>query len=45
VSSRLTGLLSARAPVYEEVADFVVDVDNKSPEEIATEILTKFCDN
>ena len=45
LSTRLTGLLSARAPVYERVADFVVDVDNKSPEDIATEILTKFCDN
>ena len=44
LSARLTDLLDVRAPVYERVADFVVDVDNKSPEEIATEILAKFRD-
>ena len=36
---RLTQLLSARAPIYEHVADFIVDVDEKSPQEIAREIL------
>ena len=44
LSARLTDLLSVRAPVYQGVSDCVVDVDNKSPEEIATEILTKLCD-
>ena len=44
LSTRLTTLLSVREPVYGRVADFVVDVDNKSPEEIATEILETFCD-
>lgn len=36
---RLTRLLKERAPIYERVADFVVDVDGKTPEEIAKEII------
>ena len=36
---RLARLLKERAPIYEQVADFVVDVDGKTPEEIAKEII------
>lgn len=39
LSARLNRLLSERAPVYEWVADYIVDVDGKDPEEIAREIL------
>ncbi len=35
---RLETLLNARAPVYERAADITVDVDEKTPEEIAKEI-------
>lgn len=37
---RLTKLINERAPVYEHVADFVVDVDGKTPETIANEIIS-----
>jgi len=37
---RLKNLLSARGDVYEGVADYVVDVDGKSPETVAEEILS-----
>lgn len=36
---RLENLLKDRAPIYEEAADFIVDVDEKTPEEIAGEII------
>ena len=36
---RLERLLKERAPVYEHVADFAVDVDGKTPETIAEEII------
>ena len=36
---RLTSLLNARAPIYEQVSDYIVDVDGKSLEEIANEII------
>ena len=36
---RLKKLLSDRAPVYENAADFVVRTDGKSPEEVAEEII------
>ena len=36
---RLARLLKERAPVYEHVADYVVDVDDKTPEDIAKEIV------
>lgn len=36
---RLARLLSERAPVYESVADYIVDVDEKTPEQIALEVL------
>ncbi len=39
LSNRLAGLLTARAPIYQSVADYVVDVDGKTPEEIAAEII------
>ena len=41
LSERLTELLRARAPIYERVADYTVDVDGKTPEEIAEEILAR----
>ena len=39
IRDRLQRLLKERAPVYEHVADFIVDVDGKTPEEIAREIV------
>lgn len=38
LSDRLTGLLKDRTPIYGRVADCAVDVDGKTPEEIAAEI-------
>ena len=38
---KLTRLLDARSSAYEKSADFIVDVDKKSPENIAEEILEK----
>ena len=35
----LERLMISRAPIYEGVADFVVDVDEKTPTEIAAEIV------
>ena len=37
---RLDKLLKERTPVYEHAADYIVDVDGKTPEEIAREILS-----
>ena len=39
IRDRLARLLKERAPVYEHVADYVVDVDGKTPEELAKEIV------
>ena len=39
IRDRLARLLAERSPVYENVADYIVDVDGKTPENIATEIL------
>lgn len=39
LEKRLTSLLVSRAPIYEKVAAFVVDVDEKTPEGIANEIV------
>lgn len=39
IRDRLSRLLKERLPVYESVADYIVDVDNKTPEEAAREIL------
>ena len=36
---RLERLLKERTPVYESVADYIVDVDDKTPEVIAEEII------
>lgn len=38
---RIRSLLNERAPVYEETADLVVDVDGKDMEQIITEIVQK----
>ena len=40
ILDRLDKLLKERTPVYESVADFTVDVDGKTPSEIADEIIT-----
>ena len=42
LSARLDGLLSARSAIYEEVADATICVDEKTPAEIADEIVQKF---
>ncbi len=39
LEEKLTRLLQARTAVYERAADCVVDVDGKTPEQIAAEIL------
>ncbi len=39
IRDRLSNLMKERAPVYEHVADYIVDVDGKTPEEIAKEIV------
>lgn len=36
---RLKQLLDERTPVYEKVADYIIDVDGKTPEEIAEEVI------
>ena len=40
IRDRLERLMKERTPIYEHVADFVVDVDEKTPQEIAKEIIT-----
>ncbi|MBQ5929915.1 MAG: shikimate kinase [Clostridia bacterium] len=39
IRDRLAKLMQERMPVYEMVADYVVDVDEKTPDEIANEII------
>ena len=39
ISDRLARLLKERTPIYEHVADYIVDVDEKSPLQIANEIV------
>ena len=39
IRDRLARLLKERTPVYEHVSDYIVDVDGKTPEEIAREIV------
>ncbi len=39
IRDRLARLLQERSPVYEHVADYIVDVDGKTPEQIADEIV------
>jgi shikimate kinase len=38
VRSRIKALLDERTPVYESVADLVVDTDDRSPQDVADEI-------
>ena len=38
---RIAELLQIRTPIYESVADYILDVDGKTPEEIAEEIIEK----
>lgn len=39
IAEKLAELLKIRMPVYEHVADFIVDVDGKSVEESASEVI------
>ncbi|MBQ8291499.1 MAG: shikimate kinase [Clostridia bacterium] len=39
IRDRLARLMKERAPIYEHVADYIVDVDDKTPEDIAKEIV------
>lgn len=39
IRDRLQRLLTERTPVYEHVADYIVDVDGKTPDALATEIV------
>ena len=38
---RIAELLQIRTLIYESVADYILDVDGKTPEEIAEEIIEK----
>ena len=38
VRSRIKALLDERTPIYESVADLVVDTDQRSPQDVADEI-------
>jgi shikimate kinase len=39
LTEKIEKILTARAPIYESVADFTVDVDGKEPEKIVGEII------
>ena len=39
IRDRLQRLLTERTPVYEHVADYIVDVDGNTPDALATEIV------
>jgi shikimate kinase len=41
VRQKLSSLLPARTPIYEGVADYIIDTDNLSPEQIATKIMER----
>ena len=41
LTQKLNRLISTRYPVYEGISDFVVDVDEKSVDEIVDEIISK----
>ena len=41
LQSKLTRLLNARGDIYEKAADLVLDVDDKTPQEIAGKLLEK----
>ncbi|CAI9406147.1 shikimate kinase [Nocardioides sp. T2.26MG-1] len=42
VRGRIKALLDERTPIYESVADLVVDTDGRSPEDVAEEILAAY---
>lgn len=39
IRDRLARLLEERSSIYEQVADYIVDVDDKKPQDVADEIL------
>ena len=39
LESRITAMMAARAPIYENTADFIIDTDGLQPEKIAGKIL------
>lgn len=41
LSDKLKTMMQSRTPVYESVADFALDIDGKTPEYVAREILEK----
>ena len=41
LSQRIDRLLQERGLVYEQASDLIVDVDEKTPQEIAAEIIDK----
>ena len=45
LTEQVEKILSARVPIYERVADFTVDIDGKTPENIAVEIMAKLQEN
>ena len=45
LTEQVEKLLLARAPIYERVADFTVDIDGKTLENIAVEIMSKLQGN
>ncbi len=40
IRDRLARLLEERSPIYESAADYIVDVDEKTPQQVAEEILS-----
>ncbi len=45
LTEQVEKILLARAPIYESIADFTVDIDGETPEEIAVEIMEKIQEN
>ena len=45
LTDKLTRMLEERAPIYERVADFTIDVEGKTPGQIALEIMMKMDGN
>ena len=45
LTGQVEKILLARAPIYERVADFTVEIDGKTPENIAVEIMSKLQGN
>jgi shikimate kinase len=39
IKERLKDLLKERTPIYEQVADYIVEVDEKTPVQVAREIV------